>query len=309
MALLACHMPLPQEGVRLYVGADAQNVQRRRMALTGYRCFSGAYGPKSRFTRGEAASVVGMLDSGAFSDAPEDRLDPEAALARQLCWEKEAERWWGFPWRAESLVSYDLLIDEKWTAGRRRKERWSVAEADRAVRVTVDAAAFLAVRRRALYPRTLVLAAQGVDCGQYAECAAGVLAHAKPGDVFGLGGWCILGWWKSWIPQFWATARRVLPLIAAAGLSRVHLFGVMYRPVLGPLLWLCDRHRLSLSTDSSGPVLQTTWKDKVKAGARCDTWEENTRWWRRELAGLRSGPYYREPAAPHGLRQGTFWEG
>jgi hypothetical protein len=57
-----------EPGVLLYVGADAQTVQRRRFNLTGRRCFSGAYGPKSRFTPEEAAQVVGLLDSGAFSD-------------------------------------------------------------------------------------------------------------------------------------------------------------------------------------------------------------------------------------------------
>lgn len=289
--------------VLLYVGADAQNAQRRRLNLTGYRCFSGAYGPKSRFTPGEASQVVGLLDSGAFSDPPEARLTPEAALERQLTWEREAQRWWRYPWQAEALVSYDLLIDEKWTGGKRRKERWSVKEADAAVRTTVDAAAFLSSQRGGLAPRKLCLAAQGVDAIQYAECAAGVLEHARPGDWFGLGGWCILGWWRSWIPVFWAAARRVLPMVERAGIGRVHIFGVMYRPVLGPLLWLCDRHNLALSTDSSGPVLQTLWKDRVKAGAYADTWEENVAECRRSLEGLRRSEHYREPPEADGARQ------
>jgi hypothetical protein len=291
------------EGVRLYVGADAQNVQRRRYNLTGYRCFSAAYGPMSRFTPGEAPAVVGLLDSGAFSDPPEKRLSPEGALERQLRWERNAGRWWGHPWRAEALVSYDLLIDEHWCDGRRKKERWTVAEADRAVRVTVDAAGYLASQRGRLSPRRLVLASQGVDASQYAECAAGVLAHARPEDTLGLGGWCILGRWKSWLPTFWAAMRRTLPLVAAASLTRVHLFGVLYRPALGPLLWLCDRHGLALSTDGSGPALAVTWGDRKKAGARAATWEANVRWWQDALSGLRDSPHYREPPSPHGARQ------
>jgi hypothetical protein len=294
--------------VLLYVGADAQNVQRRRLNLTGRRCFSGAYGPKSRFTAEEAAQVTGILDSGAFSDAPEDRLCPAGALERQLLWEKNAERWWRFPWIAEALVSYDLLIDEKWAGGERKKERWSIGEADRAVRVTVGAAGYLVSRRRELAPRKLLLACQGVDAQQYEECARGVLAHATPEDWFGLGGWCILGWFRSWIPTFWATARRVLPLVAERGLKRCHIFGVMYLPVLGPLLWLCDQHGLECSTDSSGPVLQTTWADRVKAGAYCDTWEANVAKHVSLLAGLRQSEHYREPPSPHGARQTIFWE-
>lgn len=292
----------------LYVGADAQNVQRRRLCLTGLRCFSGAYGPKSRFTADEVPYVVGLLDSGAFSDAPCDRLDPAGSLERQLKWETNASRLWGAPWRAEALVSYDLLIDEKWTGGARKKQRWGVAEAERAVRVTVDAAAFLSSQRRRLSPRRLVLACQGVDMVQYAECAAGVLSHATPADWFGLGGWCIIGWHRTWMPTFWAAMRRTLPLVASAGLSRVHIFGVLYQPALGGLLWLCDQFGLSLSTDSSGPVLQVTWKDRVKAGAYAPTWEENVAAHVRRLEGMRGSEHYREPPRPHGARQFTLFE-
>ena len=86
-------------GVRLFVGGDAQNIQRRRYNLTGDRCFSAAYGPHSRFNAVEAPQVTGLLNSGAFSDSPEDRLDPAAALQRQFAWERAALRWWKYPGR------------------------------------------------------------------------------------------------------------------------------------------------------------------------------------------------------------------
>ena len=291
------------EGVRLYVGADAQNIQRRRFNLTGYRCFSGAYGPKSRFTAEEAAGITGILDSGAFSDPWEKRLTPDVALERQLRWEREAERWWRYPWKAEAFVSYDLLIDEVWTGGTREKRRWSVEQAEQAVETTVQAAAYLASQRERLAPRKLILAAQGVDWRQYEECTAGVLEHITATDWFGLGGWCILGWFKSWIPQFWATCRRVLPMVAAKGVKHIHIFGVMYRPVLGGLLWLADQHGLTVSTDSSGPAMAVTWKDGKKAGAVRPTWEENCQWWIDALASLRSSEYYHEPPRPELARQ------
>ncbi|MBV8094926.1 MAG: hypothetical protein JO110_17195 [Acetobacteraceae bacterium] len=304
-------MPDKDEGVLLYVGADAQNVQSRRLNLTGRRCFSGAYGPKSRFTATEAAQVVGILDSGAFSgafsDAPEARLDCAAALERQLRWEREAHRFWGYPWQAEALVSYDCLIDEKWHNGRRRKERWTVEDAERAVAITVDAAAYLSSQRYRLEPRKLVLACQGVDAQQYRECVEGVLQCAIPADWIGLGGWCILGWFRRWIPTFWATAWSVLPLIADAGVSRVHIFGVMFRPVLGGLLWLCDQHGLTLSTDSSGPVLQSCWKDRVRAGAYAATWEENTEICKESLRTLRQSQHYRRPPRVRPTRQLLLW--
>lgn len=108
--------------------------------------------------------------------------------------------------------------------------------------------------------------------------------------------------------QFWVTCRRVLPLIADAGIRRVHIFGVMYRPALGGLLWLADRHGLAVSTDSSGPVLATTWKNQKKAGAVYPTWEENVAWWQRELANLRHSDFYRELPDPVLMRQGLLFQ-
>ena len=279
----------------LYVGGDAYTVQRRRCLLTGLRMMSGAYGPKSRFPPELVSEVHGMMDSGAFSDPPEKRLTPEQSLERQLAWERSATRLWGAPWQAESLVSYDLLIDEKWTGGRRRKERWSVAEADMAVDVTVAAATYLASQRERLSPRGLVLAAQGVDGVQYAECVAGVLQHTLPADTIGLGGWCILGRMTSWLPTFFDAMRRSLPLIAASGITAVHIFGVLWRPALGGLLWLADQYGLAVSTDSSAPILQTTWKDQKKSGSLMPTWEANVEAYRERLRTLRESPYYCEP--------------
>ncbi len=289
---------LSRTAVRLYVGMDNGKIQGRRFNLTGPRMFNGQYGPLSRFTPAEVEQVDGWCDSGAFNDAPEDRLSPEGALARQLVWEVNAADRWGCEYRHNALVSYDLLIDEKWVGGKKRKERWSVAEADRAVRVTVDAAAYLALQRVRVAPRTLVLACQGVDAAQYAECAAGVLSHCKPGDVFGLGGWCILGVQRGWLPTFWAAMRRTLPLVAAAGLTRVHIFGVMWQVALGGLVWLADLHGLTVSTDSKKPAADCTWlgdEKAKKAGRRMPTWEQNCEWWRKTLADLRSSTYYREP--------------
>lgn len=256
----------------------------------------------------EVPNVTGLLDSGAFSDSPEERLSEEEALLRQIRWESEAARFWGAPWQAEAVVSYDLLVDEKWLSGVRIKERCSVAEAEHKVRVTVDAAAYLASQRERLQPRQLVLACQGVDATQYAECVEGVLAYALPQDWIGLGGWCILGQQRSWLPVFWDAMRRCLPKIAAAGVCRVHIFGVLWEPALAGLLWLCDQHGLALSTDSSGPVLSVTWSDAKKAGNRlADTWEENVRLWRERLAGLRQSQHYREPVERRTYRQLLLW--
>jgi hypothetical protein len=251
--------------------------------------------------------VRGLLDSGAFSDPPPRRLDPDRALERQLAWECRATAFWraGTPWRAEALVSYDRLIDEVWEAGpgglglARHKPRWNVAEAEGAVRETVEAARYLAARRAALAPRALVLACQGVDAAQYRECAAEVLRAAAPGDWLGLGGWCVLGRWRRrWLPAFWETLHACLPLAARAGVRRVHLFGVLWPPALGGLLWLADRRGLAVSTDSSAPLLAATRADPTKAGLRAPTCHGNVAWWRHALGGLRGSPFYREPPDP-----------
>jgi hypothetical protein len=72
-------------------------------------------------------------------------------------------------------------------------------------------------------------------------------------------------------------------------------------------LWLCDRHGLTLSTDSSGPALQPTWKDRVRAGAYCDTWEENVAKWQAICHTMRHSEHYGEPPQGRHERQGTLF--
>jgi hypothetical protein len=285
------------KGVTLYVGGDPA-----KWPLDGRRCFTAAQRPRTRL---DAARVTALLDSGAFSDPPARRLDPEDALERQLAWERRATAFWraDAPWRAEALVSYDRLIDEVWATGpvgpARHQRRWTVDAAESAVRETVEAARYLAARRARLAPRALVLACQGVDAAQYRECMAEVLEVAAPADWIGLGGWCILGRWRRrWAPAYWETLRTCLPLIARAGPRRVHLFGVLWAPALGGLLWLADRHGLAVSTDSSAPLLAATRPDPRKAGLRAASCLGNVAWWRGTLAALRASPHYREPPRP-----------
>lgn len=289
--------------IRLFVGGHAGTIRGEREDLAGDRCFSAAYGPQAACFRAPA-QVIGLLDSGAFSDSPARRLSLTAALDRQLRWEERASSKWGAHWQAHALVSYDLLIDETWTPdGVRHKRRWTVQAADLAVRETVAAAAYLASQRERLAPRRLVLACQGVDPIQYAECAAAVLGHAQPDDWLGLGGWCILGRHTRLLPTFWTTLYSVLPLVAVAGVRHVHIFGVMWQTALGGLLWIADQHGLTVSTDSSAPILACTWKDAKKAGCRAPYWRDNVAIVKHELAMLRHSIWYREPPRAQAARQ------
>jgi hypothetical protein len=290
-------------GVDLYVGGHASRVQGEAQTLGGKRMFTAAHRPQ---TLPSADGIEGWLDSGAFTDRPEARLTPDRALDRQLAWEELASNKWDTTFQAAALVSYDLLIDETWTGGIRQKRRWDVRTAEQAVTVTVEAAAYLACQRARVTPRRIILSAQGVDALQYAECSAGVLSHARPGDIFGLGGWCILGRQTTLMREFWSTLRIVLPMVVYAGLTDVHIFGVLYLPALGGLLWLADQYGLSVSTDSTSPILNCTWKDKKKSGARMPYWRDNVKWWQDTLANLRTSPHYTEPPDPAPARQEVF---
>jgi hypothetical protein len=280
--------------VQLFVGGQGCSINGEPTALEGYRMFSAAH-HCFRYGFDPTATVIGLLDSGAFTDAPSQRLTPEGALERQLRWEGKACHLWGFPWQATGLVSYDLLIDETWIGDVRVKRRWSVAQADQAVTETVEAARYLASQREQLAPRKLILAAQGVDAWQYGECVDELLKVAHPSDWIGLGGWCILGQRTTLLPTFWQTIRLVLPRIAAAGVVHVHLFGVLYQPALGGLLWLADQHGLSVSTDSSAPILACAFHKQKRRAARRPYWRDNVAWWQAALASLRQSQYYRPP--------------
>lgn len=289
--------------VRLFVGGHCGSVQGEKQDLGGDRMFTAAHRAE---TKRFSTPITGLLDSGAFTDKPEKRLTPEGALNRQLDWEQDASRKWDMDFRAYRLVSYDLLIDEKWVAGKKHKQRWTVKEAEQAVETTIGAARYLASQREQLAPRKLVLSCQGVDAIQYEECAIEVLKVAQPEDWFGLGGWCILGRQKRWMPTFWQALRRILPRIAQTGIKNVHIFGVLYQPALGGLVWLADQYGLSVSTDGTSPILACTWKDKKKSGARRPYWRDNVAWWLDTLANLRSSEHYRNPPSLAPARQEIF---
>jgi hypothetical protein len=296
-------------GVDLFVGGHTATVQGERQDLAGKRMFTAAHKPE----RVKFAGIPqGLLDSGAFSDSPSERLNLEQALERQLQWEIRASEKWGNDWMAYGFVSYDLLIDETWLPGGKRvKRRWSVRRAETAVTETVAAAAYLSSQRERLQPRKLILSAQGVDAIQYHECTQGVLQYARPEDWFGFGGWCILGLRKSLLPEFWKTLYLVMPEIKKAGITNVHIFGVLWEPALAGMLYLADDYNLSLSTDSTKPIISCTWKDPKKAGvrARSGYWRDNVDWWKNRLANLRHSPHYKRPPNDRAVRQARLLSG
>jgi hypothetical protein len=133
-------------------------------------------------------------------------------------------------------------------------------------RETVVAARYLASQRSRLLPRRLVLACQGVVAEQHADFTASILEAAQPGDWLGLSGWCLLGRARRLLSEFERTILTVLPLAVARGIRHVHLFGVLWLPALGRLLWLADTLGLTARVDNSAPVVACTRGDPPKAG-------------------------------------------
>lgn len=313
-------IPNKKPDVKLYVGAGSSKmkardgVTRELDTLAGTRMFSAAYKP---YVSGFDVSLLEcMLDSGAFTDVDKrkHRLTYEEALTRQLEFERKANVAWQIVntniqdnqtlLKSYALVSYDELIDEQLNdSGQKIKARWQRLAAEQAVITTINAAYYLANKRDVLAPRRLVLSCQGVDAIQYTECAIEILKVIQPNDIFGLGGWCILGMKQSLINVFWQTLYRVIPLIAASGVKDIHIFGVMWRVPLGGLLWLCDQYGLNLSTDSTKPILDTTWANKKQSGAKFDYWLDNVVWWQNELANLRQSRFYKAPPNEGASRQ------
>lgn len=239
------------EAIRFYCGVSERQWNYHPVEPGPYACVSPVYG---RTLQGKRISSVHVpketlviQDSGAFSDGPGQRLSLEVALERQLA---HAERY-GYSGQVTHRASYDLLVDEKWSGGRRAKARWTEEEAEEAVCLTVQAAAYLARHRQST---GAILSLQGVTPQQYLTCAQQIIPFLDARDLIGLGGWCVIGKYpKLFLPVFRQTMGRLIPFLAREQVRRVHLWGVCYAPALAILLRLCQECGVHLSTDSAHP--------------------------------------------------------
>lgn len=250
-----------------------------------------------------------LYDSGAFTDVlTNSRVTPEESLNRQLSTLSTLPK---IP--EVYLVDYDLLIDEKYIEGDRIKQRWNEKEAWMAVDATVEAAKYLDSQRSRLKDFHLVQSIQGVTPNQYLSCTNSVLNYVSELDIVGLGGWCILGKEKKWLPTFWETIDLVIPAIASSGVKRIHIFGCTWykpckgfpQPPLPTLLALCDRYDLRLSTDGRSPIGNALWNGEnsvQKAGAAFPYWRHNLAWVKAELATLRESACYQLPKSTKQLQ-------
>ena len=244
-----------EEAIRLYCGICEDDWNGQPVRVGPLACVSPVYGrtlqTKSvNYVRIAPETRVVIQDSGAFCDGPGQRLTFAAAHKRQV---EHAARF-DYDWRLSHRASYDMLIDEHWgTDGRRSKCRWTENEAWEACIETIRAAAFLSAHREGI---PCILSAQGITASQYLKCVQGILPYLRDGDMLGLGGFCIVGLQHRLLPIFRQVIHEVVPFVASEGVKHIHLWGCLYAPALGELLYLCDQHCINLSVDSVGPSLR-----------------------------------------------------
>lgn len=293
------------DAIRLYVGVNETRWNKHPVDPDGYACVAPVYGATTRTKRKNSIwlppGTRTISDCGAFSDGPQDRVTPAEAMTRQLDHAKQ----YGYIDSIDGFATYDLLIDEMWYGGARTKRRWTESAAWEAVDITVDAAKFLDGNRSSI-PSPLVISSQGVSPQQYMECAKRTEPYFKDGDILGLGGWCIIGKAPSLIHSFREIISEVIPY-AARFTRRVHIWGVMYAPALGHLLWECDQHGLSLSTDSTGPSIRPArgvwgymgWSDRQYQRPSVDVRglhrARHVRATKEWLGSFRATPWYKDP--------------
>jgi len=290
----------------LYVGINETKWNHHPVAPGPFACISPVYGASTRTKKENRVSVPTSAaiieDSGAFCDGPGDRLGFQSAYERQL----DHSTKYKYIEQVTHVASYDLLIDEKWQDGQRRKERWTETEAQDAVNETVAAADWMRCHRTA----PAVLSAQGVTATQYLDCTKAIVPMIRDKDVLGLGGWCIVGKMPAqMMPVFRETIRTIVPFVARK-VHWLHIWGVCYAPALGELLWMCDQYGLKLSTDSSGPQVRPTrgewgymgWRDNNYQRPPVETRglerARHVKATRRWLSRLRETKFYRQPPPP-----------
>jgi len=240
-------------GVRLYCGVGAKKWGQVEPPEPGpYACISPVGGREEGQSTTRVAipkDVKVLQDSGAFSDDRTRRVTFQEAYDRQMEHAVECNYAGQVTYRA----SYDYRIGEAWTDGNYTRRTWSVEECNKAMDETIRAAEFAADHRDKVAGK--VMSVQGVDLEQYFQCAREVIPTMDvTKDKLGFGGYCSIGRRKSQMVIFRDICRVVVPYCADHGVEWIHLWGVIHTQALGELLWICDRYKIQLSTDSAAIV-------------------------------------------------------
>lgn len=192
--------------------------------------------------------TIYMMDSGAFQDVKDDqRLTFANALKRQLDFEKKLGV------KAESLVSYDRLVDEQCENGVQFKKRVDDDIGVDYVEETIKASEYFVREREKglLKNRNLVLSNQGCNVRQYVGCVNNILDIAEPNDIIGIGGFCIMYRSKEYRQDYYEILKHTLPRIAEKGIRRIHIFGMSIFEVLIRTDLMCKKYGIECSYDTS----------------------------------------------------------
>ncbi len=239
--------------MRYYVSKCHDTMNRKVYApetATPYLCLN----PYYKVTLDPGSDVSYILDSGAFQDVrSEHRLTFAQALDRQLSFESSVGR------RAEAIVSYDRLVDEQIGDSGQFKKRVDADTGAEYVEETVKAAEYLSSKRVDLDGRKIVLSCQGTSARQYLQCLDSVLDVSEPGDIIGIGGFCILSKSKAYEREFYEIVSEAFPKIRDAGLSRVHISGMgVFRVLVQTDIW-ARMNGLECSYDTSAPEMNAVF--------------------------------------------------
>lgn len=200
-------------------------------------------------------------DSSSFQHIAKQRWFPWQALANQLRYEEQLRWYLDDPdFHFERMFIYDepAGVDEavviKDGRPKKIKTRGTHETAARAVKRTIEAAHYYAMQRERIGKARIAWVGQGIDPEQYAACVAAQLEYMQPHDVFGFGGFCIIGRMPTrMMPVFAATLERIVPMVRETGVTRFHLLGVMYPPAARLALDCAARYGCEVAIDSSGP--------------------------------------------------------
>lgn len=251
---------MSNQDVTFYCGLNEKKWNHHTPHTGRHCCIAPVYGRGTKYvSQVHVPDMVEsiIIDSAAFSDNIKNRLSLENALDRQVLHSIN----FSYVHKVTHIASYDLLIDEKWNNNIRIKERWTVEEAEEAIKHTVKAAQYLVTQRAYLnkvYSKQvgLVLSLQGVEVNQYLNCAESILPLVEENDIVGLGGWCITGLRRNEIlPSFKEIMSVLIPVLASRHVKQVHIWGVVFPQALAYLLNLCLLHDIKLSTDSTSPCV------------------------------------------------------
>lgn len=191
------------------------------------------------------------IDSGAFQEL-KCRKTLHVALKRQILFKRRLDLS-----NAKRCVcfTYDQMrgVDEQIINGRKVKTRGTLESAQPAIDATLHAARFWNANRAAI-DGPIGFVCQGINPDQYInDCALPMLEMFQPDDVFGFGGFCIIGRVPSLKPLFVETFSRMMEILHRKGIQYAHIMGVCVADMIRFSACEAAKYGIIVSTDSSSP--------------------------------------------------------